>query len=202
MLFPNKNNSITNLQHKICSWQLYFVLVIVSFSFGCHQKIRTNQPSATALHFTKIEANNLSEGLTKNDEIELHTFFIKKDKQNPVRKINHFVFDESNKSFELSNAFNLVETSGYYVIVLVEQDVEQDNSANNNQLLFVELSKQTFVDNPREVLRLDELLGDDDVLDLKYLPIENLKVKDNFELKFEGLHLFDRFEYTLYCKTD
>lgn len=169
---------------------------------GCHEGLRSTAEIPTGCKCSELKAINLSESITKNDEIELHTLFIQENQRNGLRKINHFVFDEVNKSLGLFHEFNIDHSHGYFVFVLIEQDAAEDQSADTNQILFVELSKQLFIDNPREILRLDELIGDDDVLDLKYLSVEEIRKKKSFELQFEGLHLFDRFEYTLYCKTN
>jgi len=47
---------------------------------------------------------------------------------------------------------------------------------------------------------LQLILGDDDLLDLKVINLKNLSPRDNYEINFSGVHLFDEYEYILHGK--
>ena len=191
----------------------YFVFLLLITS--CHPFAVTTlqQPTSIYLQVVEIEAKNICQDRgpapTMHDEIALFIHLVEaKDKKNwqilqqsyqgyfPMRKKAKITLN--NEPLHLQSSRN----SAFLALTLVELDGEKDTYSleQRTKVIGEQLRKGRFVKDDKEKFRLSPWLGADEVLDVLTFNLLELQENPNWELKFEGIDLFDRYEYQVVAK--
>ena len=172
----------------------------------CSKNIKPTYPlQLFSLNIQSLKAINLSEDMnevsTKEDEILLLTFLIdNKDSTLQIIEDWHFenTFRSRAETFDISKTIDLKTLSLKHkklLFMLVELDNE--NSVNAvNSVLKQTILKESSLDSLKNI-DWDKLIGHDDFLDFQILDLNKITSSSPTSLKFSGLQMFDRFEYSL-----
>ncbi len=187
---------------------LKFSLFIASlFFFHCNKEVVNSLITTPPLSFTieNLQAINLSEDMnevsTKNDEIVLLVFHVKNQDASQII-LEHWIFEHTfikrNEKYSINKSVSLNEKSiqGSKLLFLL---VELDNEDSKNHVfktLKEAIEKQSSFKNIEDSY-LDQLIGHDDFLAWNSIDLNQKKLPKNIALKFNGLQMFDRYEYTL-----
>ncbi len=183
---------------------IFGVLIVVGLVFfgSCRLSKKATTQLVKTLQLNTLTVKNLSEEVTKNDEIEIHVFLL--DHRNKILTDTLILleFTKENQSKNIPYLLPIKSQSNRVLIALIEQDHEIDASKRNHQVLNRVFSDPEWKNGPLAELALSKQLGDDDLLGIETInfyagrnspPVKQAPV----QRIFDGSHLMDRYEYLL-----
>jgi|GEM_PF-3897859 len=176
------------------SYSSLFTLIVLCL--GCFSSKKVSKTSIQVLRLTSLTVQNLSEEVTKNDEIELHLFLM--DDSGNLKRDTTFQleFTAVGQSRSVSYLLPVAGISGRALITLIEQDNETDQSTKHHQTLTKAFSNPNWQPTTSSLAELSKRFGDDDLLDVQVISLRTPKAIPA-RLDFSGVHLFDSYKYIL-----
>lgn len=179
----------------------YLLLPLILFSCKAGKEIKDVDHSTEApkkpTHQVKLISNNLSEEITSNDELNVYLYKLPFDGGVPIPLLlRNMVYTKSGQTLAYNIDMSAVGKNDELLIVVIEMD-----SKNERQQMepVVRLNWKTILqnhDDPKSEV-LQKFLGDEDLLIIKKFTLKEIE-KDKNKIAIEGVHLFDRYDYSLF----
>ena len=189
-------SKLTRLAAKVC-----FFCCIAS----CNQSLQATFVPADKILIEELSVVNLSEDRlpvsTHDDEILLIVQTVEVKNRIPSilqdTSFEQLLFDTIHTSYDLNLDLKSPKASDsvYLIISLIELD-EEKGVEQIKTIIRQEVMAGSFQKRGQET-RIDKLLKYDDFLAWKVLAFDAIGKGESRQLIFEGLQLFDRFEYQL-----
>ncbi len=177
----------------------YLLLLFCGLAVGCSPKL-SQRVIATQVRIQQLQAVNLSEDMSAmsslQDEIFYKITFVKKEGTDfqPLDELASTTFFNSKSTQETIDKSYPLSDADFLIFSLVEIDNESSES-HIDEVLNEEIRKGDFLNFQKNRTVIDSLLGDDDILGMKYFNLEKPIGVGRKEVKISGRHLFDKFDY-------
>ena len=185
---------------------LLFISLFLVFQNACNRKIplQTESKKPDLFKITSLKADNISEEITGNDEINLMIWLVKDTIPSPYpikEWQDSLIFNL--KDLQLSQKLSiehkisllpLEKTS--LVILLMEVDAEKPFKERAKIARKV-IQESNYQDYDSLTVQLSRAILDDDLLAISFHKLETLQKTPSGEIVFSGIHLFDKYYYRL-----
>jgi len=181
------------------TWHRLLIIGFLLCCSGCFSSKTTGRNTLQTIRLETLTVENLTEELTKNDEIEIHVFLINKSGNVLVDKLITQEFTKVPQTHSLSLKIAASAVSGRLFIALIEQDSEISLSTTHHQTLLKTFRNLRWENTPSTLSELSKQFGDDDLMDVQVINLTPNKSLKSYpkSLEFSGIHLFDSFKYLM-----
>ncbi len=178
----------------------------ISLVFTCCGTMKTKQSASNLvlpnyLVLDSLVCKDLSENLkglsSGDDEILLMTQIRNRQREIWGASQGYIIFSKNYMMEKIAQRIPIdkIQPNAQFVIILLEQD----SKLKHSELGYIVDTSNAFLEYPKiDRVLLQNELGDDDLLDVKVIPLEGIENQKRKKTKLYGIHLFDKYEYWLY----
>lgn len=177
----------------------YLLLFFLSCKGGKEIKQTNNQQQVQkkATHQVKIVSNNLSEEITSNDELDVYLYKLPADGSVPQPLLLHsMVFTKSGQTLAYNIDMSAVGKNDELLLVVIEMDSKREFQQMEPVVRLNWKDILQYHNQPKSDVLL-KFLGDEDLLIIKKFTLKDIE-KDKNKVAIEGVHLFDKYDYSLF----
>jgi hypothetical protein len=184
----------------------FLILIIAS----CNKKtVVTNvQNNYTKFKVTQLIADNLSEDISGNDEIEILIYALKDSI--PVAQItkewtDSIIFEkekERSKSIDFEFSINQFPSNNAQLIFLILESDTTTSIAENSKKIKTVLEKANYKNHDSLEIQINRSIHSDDLLGISFHKLSDLYRTGSGTVVFSGINIFDKYYYRLLYKLE